>query len=151
MPTPARTGLHFDNLEAILADAERVALKPGVKTTGNWTPGQIVEHVTLVIDTCMEGFPSSGSWLLRAILRLMKGSVLRKPMRSGFKIPKGFEVMSPPAGTDAKQAVDHLRRSIAKFRTCDRFYPSPILGTMTSEEWEMLHCRHAEMHFGFMG
>ena len=28
--------------------------------------------------------------------------------------------------------------------------PSPVFGPMTHEEWEQLHCRHAELHFSFI-
>jgi hypothetical protein len=28
--------------------------------------------------------------------------------------------------------------------------PSPILGTLTHEEWIAMHLRHAELHLGFL-
>jgi hypothetical protein len=29
-------------------------------------------------------------------------------------------------------------------------HPSPFFGTLTNEEWDALHCRHAELHLSFI-
>ena len=29
-------------------------------------------------------------------------------------------------------------------------HPSPVLGKLSHEQWEQLHCRHAELHLSFL-
>ena len=54
---PERRTVHFENLEQILADVESLDRSEHRRSLGNWTPAQIVEHVSIFIDASLDGFP----------------------------------------------------------------------------------------------
>lgn len=147
-----RRSLTFENMREILADIEQFGDDPdAVRAAGNWTPAQIVRHVALGIDGSIDGINFRASWLLRAMGHLAKKSVLRKRMKPGFKLPPNMERAMPAADVSWPDAVASLRRAMARIDAGERMtFPSPAMGSMTHEQWEQFHCRHAEMHFSFI-
>ncbi len=145
-----RRDLHFERIDDLLTDIESLgAGQPD--TTGNWSAPQILDHVTRVIDASMDGFVGKAPFFLRALAPLMKKRILTKPMAARIKIPSAKQGRTPPddrVGGD--DAVKHLHESVERFREQNRMAPSPLLGAMSHNEWEQLHCRHAEMHFSFL-
>ena len=146
-----RRELHFSTMADILADADYLACGDPPRVTGNWTPGQIVAHVSAVIRCSFDGFPvPKASLAMRILGRLIKNMALNKPMRAGLKVPKEFATMIPGADTPWDEAVDELRTQIGRLDTQRMTIPSPVLGKLSHEDWKKLHCRHAEMHFSFL-
>ena len=146
-----RRELHFTSLEDILADVDRLASGREIRTLGNWSAGQIFEHVARVMDGSIDGFNNKLPGIVRFIFQYtMKPRVLRKPMAAGFQLPKkaGVELIAPP--TSLEDGLAHIRGSIHRLQTDPKRVPSPFLGTLTKEEWTQLHCRHAELHFSFL-
>jgi hypothetical protein len=146
-----RRDLHFQSLDDILAEVDRIANCSRVGTLGNWSAGQIFEHVARVMDRSIDGFDSRLPAILRFILgRTMKSRMLNRPMAAGFKLPEkaGAELIAP--ATSLEDGLAHIRKAIRRLHTEPARVPSPFLGPLSREEWDRLHCRHAELHFSFL-
>ncbi len=148
-----RRSLTFENMTAILADIEQFGDAPdAVRAAGNWTPAQIVGHVTFFIDGAIDGLDNLRAPLfIRLFARFAKKAVLRRPFTPGFKLPASMSVAIPDAALSWPDAVASLRRAMARLDAGEKMTrPSPAMGSMTHEQWQQLHCRHAEMHFSFI-
>ena len=86
-----RRELHFSSMADILENVEYLAAGDPPRSTGNWTPAQIVEHVGRIIDYSIEGFPTPKAALpVRFIAWLLRRIVLARPMQPGIKLPRRF-------------------------------------------------------------
>lgn len=147
-----RRTLRFARLEDIAGDVHELDRGDGdVRASGNWTPGQIVHHVAKLMEMSIDGFPAPAPLPIRLIGKLLRSSVLTKPMRAGFKIPGVLRDAAPPEDVTWNAAREYLDAMVARVEAGERMeQPSPAFGPMVHEEWLQLHCRHAEMHFSFM-
>ena len=144
-----RRELQFHNIEDIQAEVERLA-SAEIRTLGNWSPGQIYWHLAKVMNDSIDGSAMRLSWFMRMLGRLFKGRMLNRPMPAGVKLPKAAaEVVEPPP-TTLEQGLELYRTALRRQLTETNREPSPFLGQMTREEWTQLHCRHAELHLGFL-
>jgi hypothetical protein len=146
-----RRQLHFDKIEDILADVNHLAESQEIKALGNWTPGQIFQHLATVMNKSIDGFDRNLPAPLRFGLRLLfKNRFLYKPMAPGFKLPKKTaEELVCPSMTTA-EGLQNLRQAIHRLQTETKRSPSAFLGLLTREEWDQLHCRHSELHLSFL-
>ena len=71
-------------------------------------------------------------------------------MRAGYRFPRRFKVLVPDTDVAWDDSVTHLRETIGRLQHETMKASSPIFGPLTPDDWEKLHCRHAEMHFSFM-
>lgn len=146
-----RRELHFSAMQDIQADVEYLDSGDPPRTSGNWTAGQIVQHVSRFIGFSIDGFPEARLALpLRVLGRLLRGRVLVNPLRSGFRFPRRFEFLAPTPGITWEDAVAGFRETMARLATEKMTATSPVLGRLSHEQWVQFHCRHAEMHFSFM-
>ncbi|MEL6498975.1 MAG: DUF1569 domain-containing protein [Planctomycetota bacterium] len=146
-PTRVRRRLCFESLADILADAEAMASQP-VVTLGAWSAAQNIEHVRRLVRIAHAGTDVRVNVAFRVLGRSLRSRFLRSPFRPGLKTHKSFE---PPAGITMDEAIVAFRAEIASAsRPGAMSFPSPLLGRLTHEQWEQLHCRHAELHFGFV-
>lgn len=151
-----RRQLHFHTLADILRDVEElgaVTSETGesICADGNWTPAQIVEHLTFFIDGAIDGFSFQAPLVLRIIVKFFRKGILHKPMKPGIKLPADMSIVLPDRETTWDDAVSALRDAVARIDAGERMtQPSPLLGAMTHEDWVNLHCRHAEMHLSFL-
>ncbi len=145
-----RRRLRFSNLQEVLADVERLDAVGGRRTTGNWSDAQIVQHVARMVNLSLDGFPGRAPLALRMVGKLMRQSALTKTLQPGFRFPARFAVLAPDPDVTWDRAVDDLREAVGRFRAQPEVFPSPVLGPLSHEEWEQLHCRHAELHLSFM-
>lgn len=145
-----RRQLRFGHLHELVDDVEQ--FKGQVRGTGNWSPGQIVGHIARVIECSLDGFEVPNAPLIvRGILKMMRSSILNKPMKPGFKLPGKFSFLKPDPDITWEQAVGQLKKVVLRIETGQRMqHRSPVLGFLEHEEWIQLHCRHAEMHFSFL-
>jgi hypothetical protein len=144
-----RRQLHFDTLADNLSEVER--LNQGqINTLGNWSGGQILKHLATVMNGSIDGAPMRFAWPLRVLGRMLKGRILRSGMTPGFQLKRqAAEVLVPPA-TSWEEGLAIFRQAIKRLQTETKREPSPFLGPMTREEWDQLHCRHAELHLSFL-
>jgi hypothetical protein len=147
-----RPTLHFETLELALARAERAAAaeRAGeLQMLGNWSLGQICNHLATWIDYGFAGAPLRVPWLLRRLMPLLKRLVLSRPMRSGSTIP------GVPGGTlvteraETAPALEHLRRSIERLIAECPQKPNALFGPLSHAQWIQLTLRHCELHLSF--
>jgi hypothetical protein len=145
-----RRSLHFDNIAAIGTDLDDLSRKK-VRALGNWTPGQIYQHLATSMNIAIDGAPFKVAWPFRIIGRLfMKKRLQYKPMGAGFRLPENAAKELVPPATDEKEGLEALRNALGRMQTEIKRAPSPFLGELTREECDRIHCRHAELHLSFL-
>ncbi len=79
----------------------------------------------------------------------MKNRFLTKPMTAGFQLPKSAAALLP-AETSWDDGVQGFRTALLRMKAESQRHPHPLLGTLTREQWDQLHCRHCELHLSFL-
>lgn len=146
--TAHRRTLRFTSYQEILDDVHAMAARP-TRHLGNWSLGQICEHLAKAIEYAVTGPPFGVAWYLRLVGPLLKRRVISQPMKPGFKLPKSAAEYLP-TGTDASEGIARLERAIAAYQTASELKPHAILGRLTRAEYDQLNFRHAEMHLSFI-
>jgi Protein of unknown function (DUF1569) len=109
-----------------------------------------LKHLATVMNGSIDGTPMRLPWYFRLLGRMMKGRVLRKGMPPGFQLRgQAAETLVPPP-TSWEEGLQLFRQAVQRLRTETKREPSPFLGPMTREDWDQLHCRHAELHLSFL-
>ena len=145
-----RRQLRFENEQQILDEAERL-IAGNARVMGNWSAGQILKHLAIVMDGSIDGINFRAPWFIRVVAPLFKRRILTGRMPPGFKLSPDAEakiVPSPAISVD--EGLQALRASVARQHSTPTRKPSPFLGSMTREDWTKLHCRHAELHLSFL-
>src|SRR4051812_32075019 len=78
--------LRFNTLDDALGEAERLvqADRDGKLTQlGNWSLGQVLNHLSTFIDFSYDGFPMKAPWFVKLILKPMKKKWMRGPLPRG--------------------------------------------------------------------
>jgi Protein of unknown function (DUF1569) len=146
-----RRVLHFDSIEDINADVELLAKAAEIRTLGNMSAGQIFKHLSTTMEKSIDGYSSQLPAPLRVVFRtFFKNSFLNKPMSAGFKLPKGAQFELVPGTTGVEEGLQSIRRAIKRLQTESHRAPSPVLGPLTRDEWNLMHCRHSELHMSFL-
>src|SRR5438874_987908 len=74
-PAPGRRVLAFACLGEVMPDVERLLV--GHRTVGQWTLGQMCNHLATTIRLSMEGIPQKAPWLVRRTAGvLIRGAML---------------------------------------------------------------------------
>lgn len=144
-----RRTLRFATLDDVVCDAERLAGMPH-RQLGNYTLGQICAHLAQPMGYCLDGFPVRAPWLLRTLGPLMKKRVITQPMSPGIRMPARFQAIFTPPDASTQEGLAALRDAVARLKSEPKRHPSPVFGTLTREEWDQFHCRHAELHLSFI-
>lgn len=148
--TAKRRTISYTTLQEIADDAVRLHAAHA-PTTGNWTQGQIYEHLARLMDGSLDGFDFTAAWPLRKIAKLViKPRIFKQGMPAGFQLKgaAGKALLPDPVADQA--SLDHLLQSIQRLQNEPQRHPSPVLETLTREEWDLLHRRHAELHMSFI-
>jgi hypothetical protein len=151
-PTSQRRSLHFDQIDDALVEVDRLAAADAggtLTTSGRWTFGQSLNHLATWADYCYDGVPLVLPLPIRLFMRLLKSSMLRKPMRPGSRIPRvrgGTLAIAPASSVDG---LAHFRRSFLRLRDQPPTRPHMAFGPMTHREWIALNLRHTELHLSF--
>ncbi len=145
-----RRRLKFQQLDDITAEVERLAAVP-IRQLGNWSLPQCVGHLSRAMQMSLEGVPDRAPWLIRMTIgKVTKPLVLSKGMRPGFKLPVPVaERLVPAATVSTDEAISELRAYVVRLQTEPQRHPHPFFGSLTRNEWDRLHLRHAEMHLSF--
>jgi hypothetical protein len=145
-----RREVHYADLSEFINDVEQLAAGEH-RTLGNWTFAQIIQHLAEGIRIGLDGVPFKAPWFARTFIApLMKNSLLTKPMKPGFNLPKDATPLLPPPDTDLQAALHNLRRVVSRLEHETPTHPHPFLGNLASQEWDALTLRHAEMHMSFV-
>jgi hypothetical protein len=71
-------------------------------------------------------------------------------MSPGFKLPKSQEALLPANSQPVEEAIENLRKAVARFEREEPTAEHPALGKLTPSEWVQLHLRHCELHMSFV-
>jgi len=145
-----RRQLHFSTLEDILAEVDRLAQAKELRALGNWSAGQVLQHLAVVMNVSIDGFPHHLPGIVRFFVRLVfKKRFLTMPMSAGFALPKKLEAFLPPP-TTWEEGLANFRAALRRLQSESKRAPHGALGPMTADEWTQLHCRHSELHLSFL-
>lgn len=143
-----RRTLNFAGLDEVMPEVDR--LLQGHRTLGNWSLGQIGNHLMGSFQSSVEGYPGSAPWLVRKLI----GPVVKRRLFSTGRIAEGATLpaeYAPKPGLDARAEAEALRAAIRLFAAhSGPMAPHPLFGRMTAEEWQRFHCIHAAHHLGFV-
>ena len=148
--TPERRELSFATLDEAVADAVQLA-SGDVRTTGNHSFGQILEHLARTHDMATGLLPGPKMpFFMRLMMPLMKKSII-KDVQPGFKLPPNAEEFFWPAQEfEVQEALAHLRESVERFNTEGPLAKHPLFGKLTTEQTTQLNCKHCAMHLSFV-
>jgi len=150
MSNSARRSVAYETLNDFVEDAERLAAGK-YKTVGGWTFGQIMDHLATAITGSIDGFPFKGSWMARTFIApFVKNSLLTKPMKPGFKLPKSADSYLPPNDATTADSLAKVKAAVERLGAESPTVDHPFLGRLATEEWMALHIRHAELHMSFV-
>ena len=146
-----RRELHFENIHQVLDEVERLAATD-VKTLGNYTFPQILEHLATTMDIATRHIDPPGvPALIRMLATLFRSFVINRPMKPGVKLPKKAQpILWPEKPAELDSALQHFRESFARYLASDLKEPNPVFGRMSREEYDKLQCRHSELHLSFV-
>lgn len=150
-----RRQLQFESLDEVAPDAENLLAK-GYDKAGSWDLAQVAGHLAEWMRFPVEGFPSAPA-PIRAVFWVLRKTIGRKKLLGYLKdrsFPAGKPTMPetvPPAGGDARAAVEQLRQSVERLKThAGPIVPSPLFGTMTKGEAVGMQLVHAAHHLSFL-
>ncbi len=122
--------------------------------TGNWSEGEILDHVAKLWEFAFDGFPEkvAPNFIIKLIARTMKGKFTSgKTLPAGFNLPKHASFMLPTSGVSFDDGLARLTRVLDRMDRGERMtVVSPAFGALTHDEWMRLHLGHAQLHIGFM-
>ncbi len=150
-----RRDLHFATLEEMEADVARIvaADRAGtLRSTGNWTAGQVFGHLASWANYAYDGYPPElrPPWFIKLLLKLRRKRFMRGPLPAGVKIPriKGGTTAIEPLSTD--EGLHRLTAATQRLRAAPPEQPNIVFGPLSHHEWQQLHLRHAELHLSFL-
>ncbi|MFG0314606.1 MAG: DUF1569 domain-containing protein [Phycisphaerales bacterium] len=145
----------YENLHELNQELDRfqAAHDSGtLRTTGDWSPGQILEHCSKLMRSSFDGFDAQVPWVLKLF-----GSIVFKPllgrshMKPGIKLPAKARSLLPDEEVPFEQGMGELRNQLQRIAAGEQMtHPSPVLGKMSHEQWIKLHLDHCRLHFGFI-
>lgn len=144
-----RRTVRYESLDELLADAQRLA-STEVTTLGNWSQGQIYEHLARSLNSSIDGagfaFPSPLRWIMSTF---MKRRFLTQSIPPGFKPPAKGQKFIPDA-TSLEAGLASLEAAIERQKNESARALHPGFGRFTREEWDQFNLRHAELHMSFL-
>jgi Protein of unknown function (DUF1569) len=146
--TKGRRTLHFDNYQQLLDEVHTLAAVP-TRQLGNWSLGQILQHLAKAMNMAIDGPPFKVAFILRVLGPFFKNRVISRPMSSGFRLPKNGAVLIPTE-CDVAAGVAEIEKAVTRLEQTSERKPHFVFGPMTREEWDQLQFRHAEMHLSFI-
>jgi hypothetical protein len=144
----ARRQLAFTRLDQVMPDVDR--LLAGHQTTGNWSLGQICNHLSGALRGSIEGIDARAPWLLRTFVGpIAKRQLLRTgKMLEGVKLP---ENALPKPNLDERAEAEALRAAIGYYLAhTGPMAAHPFFGPLTRAEWDRLHEIHCAHHLSFV-
>lgn len=144
-----RRAVRYRDLAEFRDEAEQLAATE-VRTLGNWSYAQILEHLAKTANSAFDGFGFQAPWFARKLISpLVKNWILTKGMSPGFKLPKNGKSLIPEP-LEMGAALANLRAALGRFDRETPSQPHPFFGALASQEWIALTLRHAEMHMSFV-
>ncbi len=152
-----RRSLRFESLDEVVADIDAIeaSIKAGtLSSSGNWSAGEVCDHLRKFFEFAIDGFPSKAPapmrWIARLILK-KRATSSDEPFPAGFKLPKSASALFPTPGLDDATSINALRTQIGRVQSGAEFtQPSPLLGPLTHDEWMVMQLKHFSLHLSFL-
>lgn len=144
-----RRRLRFADYAAVLADAETL-VSGGYQRVGNWSLGQMAIHLAIIAEGARKGFPWYLPWPFYLPIRwfALPGVLRGEPIKT--RLP-GPAFAQPPDDADDRTGVERLRTALVALDAPDnRFFPHPVFGSLTRDQWRQLTIWHCEHHLSFL-
>jgi hypothetical protein len=147
MSKPARPELRFDTLDAMLADAERLAL--GYERAGQWELGTILDHLTKSLSTPFAPGQKNLPWPVAATLRFFMRAMVRRGRYPAIKFPAPS--MLKPSPMETAPALAAFREVVERVKGLpDGVIECPPAGPMRSADFVAVQLLHAAHHLAFL-
>jgi len=144
----------LDDLKQELGRIQQAHDEGQLVAHGNWSAGQILEHVAILPEHAIDGFPEGKvPWLLKVLVQVFakKGAINGRPPPPGITIPKEADYFRPGDGTTFEQGMARLRNVVGRIENGEKLtHPSPLFGKMSHDEWVRLNLGHMNLHFSFL-
>lgn len=145
----ARRVVRYSTLAEVIDEAEH--LIGNHHTVGKWSFGQICQHLAKTMVASIDGFGFKAPWFARWLIApFVKNSLLIRPMRAGFNLPKSASSILPDPDVSADEGLRQLKAAVERLAHEIPAAPHPFLGHMASEEVMQLQLRHCELHMSFI-
>jgi hypothetical protein len=147
MAATERRSLRFTSIDQIMPEVDR--LLQGHATVGNWSLGQICDHLARAVNCTVDGYPVKAPWLIRRTVGpIFVSRMLRAgKFAEGIKTPQVYE---PKPGADAQTEVEALRNALRRFsHHVGPLAEHPLAGKVSRSLWEQYHCIHCAHHLSF--
>jgi Protein of unknown function (DUF1569) len=146
---PQRRKLRFASLDDVMPEVE--GLLTGYETVGNWSLGQICNHLSRVFNLLVDAGPTRTPPNRLARLRYYmarKGFFAIEWFPTGVRAPT--KLVLPDEGLNDRAEAEALRIALDRFKAAPGPFPThPFLGVMSKPEWVQFNCRHCAHHLGF--
>jgi hypothetical protein len=139
----------FYSFDEVLVDADSL-LANGYGRAGNWSLGQVCDHLANTMERSLDGFPSKSPLPFRVLARWVAlPSILKhRQFKRRFPAPPYLE---PPAAQDDRGALERLRAAISRLKGhAGELQTHPVFGRLTRSQWQELHLWHCEHHLSFL-
>jgi hypothetical protein len=154
-----REGLRYASLDELERDLERLEQAESVgvlRATGNWSPGEVFDHLAIFWEYSLDGFPRE----MKAPLpvRLAAQLLFKKKAAAGYPPPPGMKFpakvapqLTPREDVGFADALARLRTCIQRTRDGEPFTDrSPLFGEFSRDEWVRLNLAHGTLHLSFL-
>jgi hypothetical protein len=140
----------FRSLAEVLQDAEVLCSSSQIIRLGNWTVGQALDHLAKAIHSSLVESRAILPLRFRLLAKIGKPFFLRWGLPAGVQIEAHSEIAAreflPRPKVSADEGLNELRRVIGLTANLEMNARHNLFGRMTTRQWMMLHCRHAELH-----
>jgi hypothetical protein len=155
---PGRRAVRLRTVEELAAEMERVAAAAAagkVRALGNWSPAQVLWHISRLIEFSFDGFPfryrRGIRWLTLLLRAVAWRWLIRMALRPGFGNPPYAAALEPDPAVTLDDAAAYLRRQLSRIRAGEHMtQEATVEGPYLHEQWLYIHLRHAELHLSFL-
>lgn len=148
-----RHSLRFNCLDDIHRHACSLVAAEKLRQKGNWSAGQAFEHLAKSLHSSIDESLAILPLKIRIVARLFRPVFLHYALPSGVKIESKSSVAAeeflPSSDVSDEEGLRLLEQAIARVRSTEMTARHNLFGWLTQRQWAQLHCRHAELHFGF--
>jgi hypothetical protein len=152
--TAAKRELNFASVDDVIAELDRItkADESGdLKATGNWTPGQILAHLSAWIEYGYDGFPMKAPpFFVRWILKRMLKKTLANGMAPGMNIPGVEGGTYGQEDMDLTAGIERYKAALLRMQSEPAIHDSPAFGKVSDEVRIKMNLIHAQLHLGFL-
>ncbi|MFN3158106.1 MAG: DUF1569 domain-containing protein [Rubinisphaera brasiliensis] len=145
-----RREVHLETLDEFSREVDRLANQP-TRVLGNWTLGQIFEHLARGLEAAVDGLDYRPPLWMRVTGPALKFVILKTSMRPGMKLPDQAAVhFRPGDATTTEEGRARLQAVIGRCQATEERPRHPIFGKWTAAQANKFNLMHAELHLSFV-